>query len=103
MANAILHHIDNEEAEKLISFACNNLKAGGRFITHDGCFVNNQSFIKHWLLRNDRGKFVRTKESYFKLFSKYFNQIKVCTREDLYNIPYTTIIFETTNTTTDCI
>lgn len=94
MANAVLHHIDDEEVKKLISFASTNLKPGGRFITHDGCFTENQSAIKKWLLKNDRGKFARTKENYFMLFSKYFNEIKVTIREDLYNIPYTIIIFE---------
>lgn len=97
MANAILHHINDEEAEKLISFAKTNLKHGGRFITLDGCFVEKQSFIKKLLLKNDRGKFVRTKDEYFKLFSKYFNTFKVSIRDDLYNIPYTIIIFECTN------
>lgn len=94
MANAILHHLDDNEAEKLISFAAKNLKPGGRFLSLDGCFTQNQSKIKNWLLKNDRGKFVRTKDEYFKLFSKYFNNIKVSVREDLYNIPYTIIIFE---------
>lgn len=94
MANAVLHHIDDDEAEKLISFATANLNDNGRFITLDGCIVENQSFIKKWLLKNDRGQFVRTKDEYFKLFSKYFNNIKVSVREDLYNIPYTIIIFE---------
>lgn len=97
MANAILHHIDDDEAEKLISFASKNLKNGGKFITLDGCFTSNQSKIKKWLLTNDRGKFVRTKEDYFKLFSNYFTEIKISIREDLYNIPYTIIIFECTN------
>lgn len=97
MANAILHHISDEEAEKLISFAKANLKPGGRFITLDGCFIQKQSYIKKWLLENDRGRFVRTKEHYFRLFSKYFNEIKVNIREDLYNIPYTLIIFECVN------
>lgn len=97
MANAILHHIDDNEAEKLISFASKNLKPEGKLITLDGCFVANQSKIKKWLLKNDRGKFVRTKDDYFKLFSKYFNNIKVSIREDLYNIPYTIIIFEAFN------
>lgn len=97
MANAILHHIDDEEAEKLISFAAVNLSENGRFITHDGCFVENQSFIKKWLLIHDRGQFVRTKEEYFKLFSKHFNNIKVSIKEGLYNIPYTIIIFECSN------
>lgn len=97
MANAILHHLDDNEAEKLISFAAKNLKEKGRFLTLDGCFVDNQSFIKTWLLKNDRGKFVRTKDEYFKLFSKYFNDIKVTIRENLYNIPYTIIIFECSN------
>lgn len=97
MANAILHHIDDDEAKNLISFAAANLKENGRFITHDGCFVENQSFIKKWLLKNDRGQFVRTKEEYFKLFSKHFNNINISIREDLYNIPYTVIIFECDN------
>ncbi len=94
MANAVLHHLDDKEADSLISFAHNNLKAGGRFITLDGCYVDNQSWFKKWILRNDRGKFVRNKNDYFKLFSKYFEEIKVSVKEDLYNIPYTIIIFE---------
>lgn len=94
MANAILHHVDDNEAEKLISFAKKNLKPGGRFLSLDGCFVQNQSKIKKWLLENDRGKFVRTKDEYFKLFSKHFDNINVFLREDLYNIPYTIIIFD---------
>lgn len=97
MANAILHHIDDNEADKLISFAKANLAKGGKFITLDGCYIENQSFIKKWLLKNDRGKFVREQNDYFKLFSKHFNQIKVSIREDLYNIPYTIIIFECFN------
>lgn len=97
MANAILHHIDDEEAEKLISFAKSNLKENGRLITLDGCYLEKQSFVKKWLLKNDRGKFVRTKENYFNLFLKHFKEIKVSIREDLYNIPYTLIIFECAN------
>lgn len=94
MANAVLHHLDDTEAEKLISFAASNLKENGKLITLDGCIVENQSFVKKWLLKHDRGQFVRTKDEYFKLFSKYFNHIKISVREDLYNIPYTIIIFE---------
>jgi len=94
MANAILHHIDDEEAQKLLSFASRNLKPGGRLITHDGCFIDNQSKFKKWVLENDRGKFVRTKEGYFKLFSKHFDKINTTIREDLYNLPYTVIVFE---------
>lgn len=94
MANAVLHHIDDNEAEKLIYFASKNLKKDGRLVTLDGCFTDKQSRVKRLLLKNDRGKFVRTKEEYFKLFSKYFSEIKVSIREDLYNIPYTIIIFE---------
>jgi len=97
MANAILHHIDDSEAEKLISFASKNLKAGGRLITLDGCFAKNQSWIKKWLLKNDRGRFVRTKEDYFKLFSNQFSKINVSLKQNLYNIPYTIVIFECTN------
>lgn len=97
MANAILHHIDDKEAEELISFAARNLKNGGRLITHDGCYTNNQSAIKKWLLKNDRGQFVRAKDEYFKLFSKYFSHINVSIKENLYNIPYTIIIFEASN------
>jgi cyclopropane fatty-acyl-phospholipid synthase-like methyltransferase len=94
MANAILHHLDDSEAEKLIAFASKNLKQGGRFITFDGCYTKNQSVFKKWLLRNDRGKFVRNKEDYFSIFSEYFDNISVKLREDLCNIPYTIIIFE---------
>lgn len=97
MANGILHHIEDSEAEKLISFASKNLKQDGRFITSDGCYILNQSKIRKWILKNDRGKFIRTKENYLKLISKHFSKIEASIREDLYNIPHTMIIFECSN------
>lgn len=94
MANGVLHHLSDIEAENLIYFVSRNLKKGGRFLTLDGCYVPNQSAFKKWILKNDRGRFVRTKDKYFALFSNHFNDINVSVRDDLYNIPYTIIIFE---------
>ena len=95
MANSIIHHLDDEEAALLIKLAHLSLKpGGGRLITIDSCYTENQSSFERYLLSKDRGQYTRTRDEYFILAAKNFMNVKTYIRHDLMRIPYTHIIME---------
>jgi SAM-dependent methyltransferase len=94
LALAILHHLDDDEALQLIDISRQALKPGGRLITLDGVWTNDQSRSARYLLSRDRGQFVRSEEAYRRLASHAFTQINSSIRHDLLRIPYTHIILE---------
>jgi SAM-dependent methyltransferase len=73
LAMGLLHHLDDEEAVKLIELASKALKPGGRLLTVDPCFVSGQNFIARFLINNDRGQNVRNKDEYLNLVNGRFN------------------------------
>ena len=96
LSNGVLHHLNDEEASQLFELAYSVLKPGGRLVTEDGCYVPGQSAIARYLLRLDRGRFVRDKEGYENLAKLHFTDTKTTIRHDLLRIPYTHIIMECT-------
>jgi len=94
MACGIFHHLSDIEAMEMFELAHTVLKPGGRFITFDGVYTRDQSYIARLILSNDRGKFVRTEEQYLTIVQKYFADVEVTIRSDLVWIPYTHVILE---------
>lgn len=89
MANAIFHHINDEEAAHLVRVAWTQLKPGGFLLTYDNAWVKGQSPIARWLISKDRGRHVRTPDEYLALVRTHFHQIETTIRHDSYRIPYT--------------
>lgn len=96
LAIGILHHLDDIEAIKLFQLAKTALKPGGRLITFDGVFTENQSACAKFIISKDRGQNVRTEDGYYQLAAQVFPKIIVNIRHDLLRIPYTHIILECT-------
>jgi len=94
LALGIVHHLDDEEATQLFQIAYDALRPGGKLITFDGVFTDDQSPIARWLLARDRGEYVRSEPEYMKVASKIFGNIKPTVRHDLLHIPYTHLILE---------
>jgi cyclopropane fatty-acyl-phospholipid synthase-like methyltransferase len=94
MANGIIHHLDDREVLHLLTLAHAALKPGGRLVTRDGCFEDNQSAVARYLLKGDRGQFVRTREGYQKLFDQVFQEANALVRRDMMRVPYSLIIFQ---------
>ncbi|HEX3855797.1 MAG TPA: class I SAM-dependent methyltransferase [Verrucomicrobiae bacterium] len=92
LAIGVVHHLDDTQASKLFALARRVLRPTGSLITYDGCYVPQQSQIARWLLGNDRGKFVRTREEYLRLASAHFSKVEPHIRHDLLRIPYTHLI-----------
>jgi SAM-dependent methyltransferase len=95
ITTGVLHHLDDDQASHLLELARSFLKPDGRFISYDGCFLEeDQHPIDRWMLDNDRGKFVRKKSGYVNLAREKFSIVDAYVYSDLLRIPYTIIVME---------
>jgi cyclopropane fatty-acyl-phospholipid synthase-like methyltransferase len=94
LAMGLIHHLDDAAATNLFHLARQALRPGGRLITLDGVFTENQSWLVRFLLKSDRGEYVRTEPAYRGLASGIFGQVQTFVAHDLFRIPYTTLIME---------
>ena len=94
LALGVVHHLDDAEARQLFQTAHDALRPGGKLVTLDGVFAPHQSAVARYLVRRDRGKFVRSEEGYVQIASQVFSAVKATLRHDLLRIPYTHIIME---------
>ena len=94
IAHGLLHHLDDDEARSLFRVARRALRPGGRMVTFDGCFSDDQSAAARLFLRLDRGKHVRTRQAYEALARAEFARVESFVRHDLIRIPYTHLIME---------
>jgi SAM-dependent methyltransferase len=92
LATGLLHHLDDDRARHLLHVAARALKPSGRLATLDGGFVPGQARLARLLLRLDRGKHVRTPETYTALAAEVFPAVRCDVRHDLMRIPYTHVI-----------
>jgi 2-polyprenyl-3-methyl-5-hydroxy-6-metoxy-1,4-benzoquinol methylase len=96
LALGVLHHLDDSEGRRAVDFMTENLKPGGRLITFDNVFVDDQSPIARWLISMDRGQNVRDVTGYRALFEGRNHDVTHDVRHDLLRIPYTHIIMQMT-------
>lgn len=97
MANAILHHLTDEEASALFETAKGLVSENGRLVTLDNQYRPKQNPISRFLIANDRGKFVRTREQYAALAAPHFRSMRCVESSRLLRIPYDIIMFEFMN------
>ncbi len=50
IAIGLLHHLNDEESEKLINTANRVLKPGGRLVNLDNIYIKNQSFFSRFII-----------------------------------------------------
>jgi cyclopropane fatty-acyl-phospholipid synthase-like methyltransferase len=94
LAIGLLHHLDDAAAVNLFTLAHRALRHGGKMITLDGVFTESQSSLVKLLLRSDRGQHVRSEPAYRALAHCAFPQVQTFVSDDLFRIPYTTLIME---------
>ena len=94
MAIGVLHHLDDREAADCIQFAHDALKSGGRFITHDACWVPNQGAFSRFIMSKDRGRNIRTEQEYRELVGRLFRKVHAWVDRKPMRIPYVTIDLE---------
>lgn len=94
LAIGILHHLDDGEARQLFQIAHDALETGGKLVTFDGVWTNDQSTAARWLLARDRGRHIRREQEYVGIASQVFQNVRSSVRHDLLRIPYSHAILE---------
>ncbi len=92
LCNGLIHHLTDEQTRNLLSLLRRLLRPSGRLMTLDGCYYPQMSAMSRFLLKHDRGKYVRTEEEYLRLVHPQFNQIDAFRRSDLFSIPYDALV-----------
>jgi SAM-dependent methyltransferase len=92
LASAVLHHLDDEEASTLFHLAHQALRPGGRLITYDACYTDDQSRASRFIVGRDRGQFVRRPEGYVELAAGVFPLVEPSVFSGHLRIPYTAIV-----------
>ena len=92
----VMHHLDDAQLRELMMSLKDRLNIGGVLITFDGAYEDNQNLIAKFLAKNDRGKFVRSKEQYLKFIEMSFKVQQADLRHDLLRVPYTHLLTRST-------
>lgn len=92
----VMHHLDDAQLTQLMMSLTDRLNHGGVLITFDVAFEDKQNLIAKLLAKNDRGKFVRTKEQYLKFIEMSFKVQQADLRHDLLRVPYTHLLTRST-------
>jgi SAM-dependent methyltransferase len=72
LANGVLHHVDDDEAKRILQFASAVLNENGRFIFYEPCYVTWQSRISKFFMAMDRGQNIRTEQAWKDLAATVF-------------------------------
>ena len=94
MAFGLLHHLDDEDAVHSVQFAHDVLRAQGRFVCHEPCWIPNQGAFSKYVMSIDRGRSIRTEEQYRQLAGKIFKKVDARVNTHPLRIPYVTIVLE---------
>jgi SAM-dependent methyltransferase len=94
LALGVVHHLDDQEAAQLFRISHDALKSGGKLITVDGVWTNDQSPAARWFLARDRGEHIRSQVEYVNLASQVFASVQASVRHNLIRIPYSHLILE---------
>jgi len=75
--NGLVHHLNDEQVLDLFRRAKSILKPGGRVVTLDGCYIENQPSIARKLLDYDHGEYIRNEGEGRILSSRVFESVTV--------------------------
>ena len=90
----LLHHVDDNEAIRILEVAKRLLSSQGRMICLDPVFLTKQSRISKWFISQDRGRNVRQEQAWKELVAEVFDVFSTRVVMGINNIFYTHIIIE---------
>ncbi len=93
----LLHHLSDTEVIYLLNLTKNLLKKGGRVITFDQCKYKNMNYIEDFLVKNDRGKYMRDLSEYKSLISNIYNDVITHELINIGYLPVRSVSFELYN------
>jgi SAM-dependent methyltransferase len=88
VACALLHHLSDSEAGRLLAFCRERLRPGGRLVALDCVRRKGQHPIARLLIALDRGRFVRDAPGYTALARREFARVETNAYDNLLRVPY---------------
>lgn len=92
-SHGLLHHLSDEVAAQAMNLVRRVVRPGGVYVTLDPCYLPGQSTVAHYLIANDRGKYVRDRPAWERLAGT-LGTVQSHIFHDLLRIPYTLIIMQ---------
>lgn len=92
---AALHHMSDEAIAGLIRSLLRCLRSGGRYVTIDPCFIENQNLIAYLVSALDRGGHVRTPNRLQSLFADSFDISTIVVHNPI-RLPSTVVVMDLT-------
>ena len=96
LLSGLLHHLSDDEIKELMSAIKLSVKKKFQIIILDPVIYEKQNSIARFLIKNDRGKFVRDEIAYLKLFKEFQLNYKHKIHHQKI-VPYTWIVSEITS------
>jgi ubiquinone/menaquinone biosynthesis C-methylase UbiE len=97
IAIGVLHHINDLILKEFLKESYRLLRPGGRLTTFDPVLHNSQSNLSRWVVKRDRGQWVRGDTEYITAIQQIFNTKPISKiYSNLLRIPYDHIALEAT-------
>lgn len=89
LAIGIFHHLDDNSAMALVASVKKKLTPEGKFFIAEPVWTEKQSRVEKHLMKNDRGKNIKTEKEYLSLVKRYFLSPESTIIRDSHIIPWT--------------
>jgi len=93
-ADGILHHLNEDDSLKLLQTAYFYLKKGGKLITIDPVYYQNQRKLLKYIISKDRGQNIRTDYEYLELANSTFLNVSSNISNKYFLLPYSYFVME---------
>ncbi len=87
-AFGLLHHLDDEQAKRLLGAARRLLAPQGRFIAIEPVYHDGQHAFARWMKDMDSGQNIRLEAQYMALAQEAFGSVETQIRTGMLRIPY---------------
>jgi cyclopropane fatty-acyl-phospholipid synthase-like methyltransferase len=94
IAFGVLHHLDDEQVEQAFGVVRPLLAPGGRFVACEPCLTDEAGRLERFLMRHDRGKFIRRPPEYERLAETAFERVSDRVVRGTYRIPFSVLVLD---------
>ncbi len=84
----LLHHLDDQQADRMLGAAAQLLAPGGRFMAIEPVYHYDQHPFAKWMKDHDSGQNIRQKEGYRKLLASHWMDVQTEVRTGMLRVPY---------------